>query len=104
MGVEKEKTMKELKSEYGTVWTLTVEREDGKEVSVHLRSLDRKIYKLVMTFMANDQLKGVEAFLRNLTVGGDDVNLIIEDFEALRSASYTILELIEPKEGVLKKN
>jgi hypothetical protein len=37
-------------------------------------------------------------------VGGENVNIILEDFDALRSASNLMVEIIKSKEGSIKKN
>jgi hypothetical protein len=52
---------------------------------------------------STDELMGVESFLRTLCVEGD-VNAIINDFKALRSAAMTILPMLTSEAGELKKN
>jgi hypothetical protein len=65
--------------------------------------MDRLAYKTVSALIAKDELMGVESFLRTLCVEGD-VEAIINDFKALRSAAMTILPMLSTEAGELKKN
>jgi hypothetical protein len=97
--------IEELKSKYPGVeiYTLTVNNRQGAPITVHLREMDRIAYKVVSALIAKDELQGVESFLRTLCVDGD-VNAIVNDFKALRSAARTILPMLESEAGELKKN
>ena len=97
--------IEELKSKYAGVeiYTLTVLNRQGAPITVHLREMDRIAYKVVSALIAKDELQGVESFLRTLCVDGD-VNAIVNDFKALRSAARTILPMLETEAGELKKN
>lgn len=97
--------IEELKSKYPGVeiYTLTVSNRQGQPITVYLREMDRIAYKTVSGLIAKDELMGVESFLRTLCVEGD-VNAIINDFKALRSAAMTILPMLTSEAGELKKN
>jgi collagenase-like PrtC family protease len=97
--------IEELKAKYPGVeiYTLTVINRQGKPITVYLREMDRLAYKVVSALIAKDELQGVESFLRTLCVDGD-VNAIVNDFKALRSAARTILPMLESEAGELKKN
>ena len=97
--------IEELKAKYAGVeiYTLTVLNRQGAPITVHLREMDRIAYKVVSALIAKDELQGVESFLRTLCVDGD-VNAIVNDFKALRSAARTILPMLESEAGELKKN
>jgi hypothetical protein len=97
--------IEELKAKYPGVeiYTLTVLNRQGAPITVHLREMDRIAYKTVSALIAKDELMGVESFLRTLCVDGD-VNAIVNDFKALRSAARTILPMLESEAGELKKN
>jgi hypothetical protein len=97
--------IEELKSKYAGVeiYTLTVLNRQGAPITVQLREMDRIAYKVVSALIAKDELQGVESFLRTLCVSGD-VESIIGDFKALRSAARTILPMLETEAGELKKN
>lgn len=85
------------------IYTLTVSNRQGAPLTVHLREMDRLAYKTVSALIAKDELMGVESFLRTLCVDGD-VEAIINDFKALRSAAMTILPMLSTEAGELKKN
>ncbi len=85
------------------IYTLTVVNRQGAPLTVHLREMDRLAYKTVSALIAKDELMGVESFLRTLCVEGD-VEAIINDFKALRSAAMTILPMLSTEAGELKKN
>jgi hypothetical protein len=97
--------IEELKAKFPGVeiYTLTVNNKQGQPITIHLREMDRITYKVVSSLIAKDELQGVESFLRTLCVDGD-VNAIINDFKALRSAARTILPMLESEAGELKKN
>jgi len=97
--------IEELKAKFPGVdiYTLTVNNKLEQPITVHLREMDRLAYKVVSALIAKDELQGVESFLRTLCVDGD-VNAIVNDFKALRSAARTILPMLESEAGELKKN
>lgn len=97
--------IEELKSKYPGVeiYTLSVVNKQGATLTVYLREMDRIAYKTVSGLIAKDELMGVESFLRTLCVHGD-VEAIINDFKALRSAAMTILPMLTAEAGELKKN
>ncbi len=97
-------TEQQLKEKYGTVYTLSVKDSNEKTITVFLRKLDRTAYSSTSAIIQKDALRGIESLLKTLWIGGDDVNLIIDDFEALRSAEVTLIEMIQAKQGILKKN
>lgn len=99
------KTIEEIKSSNPGVeiYTLTVNNRQGQPITIYLREMDRIAYKTVSGLIAKDELMGVESFLRTLCVEGD-VNAIINDFKALRSAAMTILPMLTAEAGELKKN
>ena len=85
------------------IYTLTVTNRQGAPLTVHLREMDRLAYKTVSALIAKDELMGVESFLITRCVEGD-VEAIINDFKALRSAAMTILPMLSTEAGELKKN
>lgn len=103
---EQDKLIAELKAKYGTVYTLSLPMPDdsGKTVTIFLRKMDRLVYKTVSALIQKESLMGVESLLRQLYIGGDNLESIINDFDLLRSAESTIVELLQAKQGELKKN
>jgi len=101
-----EQQLQELKQKYGTYYELTVPvNDDGTETAtVYLRKMDRPCYSSVSKLVQNDSLKAIENLIRTLYIGGDQVEKITENFDALRAAEGACIELIKAKEGTLKKN
>ena len=101
-----EKELAELKSKYGTVYTLTVPTNDEETefAMVFLRKMDRVCYQSVSKLIQKDELQAVESLIKTLRIGGDSASLICDSFDALRSAATAILPMIVAKQGELKKN
>lgn len=105
-----------LKDEFGTIFTLTIESDaitqfegEASDLPVenytfYLKKLDRVTYSMSMKLMEQDVLKATELLLKNLYIGGDDVNLIYNDFDMLRTASSVLGRMYWTKNADLKKN
>ena len=102
----KAEQLESLKAKYGTVYTLTVptNEEETEHATVSLKKVDRLIYNSVTKIIQKDEMLGTESLIKSLWIGGDDVKLITDNFDALRSASISLMPLIQAKEGSLKKN
>jgi len=101
-----EKELTELKAKYGTIYTLVVPTNDEETefATVYLRKMDRVCYSTVSKLVQKDSLQGLESLIKTLYVGGDDVRMITENFDALRAAESPCLDILMAKQGVLKKN
>jgi hypothetical protein len=97
--------IEELKAKFPGVdiYTLTVNNSQGAPITVYLREMDRLAYKTVSGLMQKDELQGMESLLKQLCIEGD-VSAIISDFKALRSATKTLLPMLQAEDGELKKN
>jgi hypothetical protein len=101
-----ENELKELKSKYGTVYTLTVPLNDEltENATIFLRELDRQTFQIATKLLQKDSLQAVEMMLKSLRVGGDEASVIIDNFAALRSAGDALTPMLIAREGSLKKN
>ena len=99
-------TIEEIKAKYpnSDIFTLTVNNKEGEPITIHLREMDRTVFKAVSALIAKDELTGVESLINSLYVGGDAKEKITSDFKALRSASVTLLPMLQIEAGELKKN
>jgi hypothetical protein len=97
--------IEELKSKYGSVNELTVplDAEGEKIATIYLRDIDRKTYSAATKVIQKDELEGTEVILKNLYVGGDNISLVIENFNALRACSVALVKLLTPYDATLKK-
>lgn len=101
-----EQELQDLKSKYGTVYTLTVPVNDDEteHATIYLRKMDRACYSTVSKLVQKDALLGLENLIKTLYVGGDEVIKVTENFDALRAAESPCLEILMAKQGSLKKN
>ena len=95
--------IQELKQKHGLIYLLeipVVDETTGEEEieCLYVRKLDRKTYSAGSKISQKNETQGVEFFLRSLTVHGD-VEKVINNFDALRSATELIVEVISVKSG-----
>lgn len=95
-------SVEELKDKYGTIYKLEVPMSDESEKTLILKKVGRLDFKAGSKIMEKDTLKGMEYFLRALTVQGD-AEEVIKDFDAFRAAVELLAEIITPKEGKIAK-
>lgn len=98
--------LKDLKEKHNVVYNLTVpiNDEETEHATIFLRKLDRPVFKVVQGLIQKDTSMAIEALIKGLYIGGDDKELILNDFDALRSAEDALIDMIKAKKGELKKN
>ena len=109
------KTEKELKAElvelkktHKMVYSVTAfidKHDDTKTATLFLKDVDRVQRESISA--ANRKLGGigaVEVALRNLRIGGDELNTVVGNDYATLSAEDGVLEILEVKGAILKKN
>ncbi|RLI47667.1 hypothetical protein DRO61_07650 [Candidatus Bathyarchaeota archaeon] len=105
---KKDEKLAELEALHGKCYPVAVylDVDDSSKVAnVYLKKLDRRTYTIVNKLLkGDDALKAVEACFKALYVGGDDLSLITESFDALMSAESAVVDLINRKPAELKKN
>jgi hypothetical protein len=94
-------TIEELKQKFGTVYTLEIPTgETGSElITIHLKKLDRQTYSAVSKIIQKDELQATEVLLKNLYIGGDELEKITNDFDNLRSASNAVVPILQAQEA-----
>jgi len=104
---ESEKQLKELQAKHGKVYAAMVPLDDDDETKVaniFVKKLDRVTYSMVNTLVKKgDSAKAVEACLKAIYVGGDDLSLILNSDDALMSAEDLVIDLLHRRPAVLKK-
>ncbi len=93
----------ELKAKHGTVYQVAATNSEDEVKVIFLKKLDRKAYDVSAAILKKNELQGIEVMLKALYIGGDDINDIINDFDALRSAANQLVELVTIKPGAIKK-
>ncbi len=99
--------LKTLKSIHKTVYEISapLNDEETEFATIFLKKADRTIHAMVgKLVMGNDPLRAVEACLKGCYVGGDDLNIIIDNEEALMSCESAIVDMLKKKNATLKKN
>lgn len=93
----------EAKRGEGKTFALSVELDgdDTNTRTVFLKRPDRVTRSAAQKVAANDMYKGVEVFLRGMYLGGDEIEEIIGNEEALLQAGEAIAELITVKPAKL---
>ncbi len=104
---ELDKELVLLKEKYSTVYSVGAPLNDDETefATIFLRKIDRVTYASVGKLaMGNDPLRAVEAALKALYIGGDELKTILDNEDALMSCESVVVEILKKKEAVLKKN
>jgi len=97
----------ELKLKYGRVYTIVVpldEDDSTKIATIYLKKPDRAVRSLVSKMVSVDTGKAIEAALKALYIGGDDLKIVTENDDALFSCETPIVEIMSKQQAILKKN
>lgn len=96
-----------LKLKHGKVITLEVpvDQDDlSKIATIYLKKPDRTTRSLISTLAQKDGLKAIEAALKNLYIGGDDLNSVVSNDDAVVACEDAIIEMLSVQKATLKKN
>jgi predicted molibdopterin-dependent oxidoreductase YjgC len=85
---------------------LKLELEKLKQTAtLFLKKPDKSTRSMVNKLVAQDKYdRAVEACLKALYVGGDDLNLVLNNDDAIESAGMGVVELLTVQKAILKKN
>jgi len=99
-----------LLAQHKKVRTLEVpldEDDDSKIATLFLKKPDKDIRNMIGT-LANKpntpNSKIIEATLKALYIGGDDLNLVLSNDDAFAACDEALSELLSVQKAVLKKN
>jgi hypothetical protein len=99
--------LEDLKLKYGKVATLTVpldEDDSEKVATLYLKRPDRTTRNIVGRLAGTDSAKAIEVALKNLYVGGDKLELVLNNDYAFASLDEAIVEMLSVQKATLKKN
>lgn len=105
MNYEEEK--ESLKKVHGKVFTIMAPMDDEGEKfnTLFLKKPNRSLHNIVGKLaQGNDPTKAIEAALKNMYVGGDSLDEVLADDDALMGCENSIVELMAKRQSVLKKN
>lgn len=79
--------------------------DENKTATLFLKKPDKSTRSMVNKLVAQDKYdRAVEACLKALYVGGDDLNLVLNNDDAIESAGMGVVELLTVQKAILKKN
>jgi hypothetical protein len=100
--------LEKLKNTHGKVRELVVfldTDDENKTATLFLKKPDKSTRSMVNKLVAQDKYdRAVEACLKALYVGGDDLNLVLNNDDAIESAGMGVVELLTVQKAILKKN
>ncbi|CAB4126718.1 hypothetical protein UFOVP87_9 [uncultured Caudovirales phage] len=94
-----------LVTKYPKSYAAVFENEQGENVCVYLKKIEREVFVQGNKFMSSkDELTTCEYLLKNIWIAGYPVEDILKDFDALKNCAATIIPVLFVKAGELKKN
>ena len=102
-----ENILNDLKLKYGKVYTLEVPLDDEseKKATIYLKKPDKSVRGMVTKLAGSGKYdQAVETALKNLYIGGDSLDLILKNDDAMASCEDAIAEILTVQKAVLKKN
>lgn len=106
--MENEKLVNELKVKFGKVYTITVplDEDDSSKVAViYLKKPDKSTRSMITKFATSGNFdRAVESALKNMYIGGDNLDLIIKNDDAMVACEEVIAEMLTVQKATLKKN
>jgi hypothetical protein len=79
--------------------------DETKTATLFLKKPDKSTRSMVNKLVSQDKYdRAVEACLKALYVGGDDLNLVLNNDDAIESAGMGVVELLTVQKAILKKN
>lgn len=97
-----------LKQKHGVVRTLEVYLDTDNEnevATLYLRKPDKTTRNIVNDLVGKNKTdKAIEACLKQLYIGGDDLALVLNNDDAIASAESGVVELLAVQKANLKKN
>jgi len=105
---EQERELEMLKQKYGKVRTMCVpldEDDETKYAILFLKKPDRATRNMTWSFVQKGNTDAaIQACLKALWIGGDKLDLIFSNDDAMEAVDLTLTELLKTQKAVLKKN
>lgn len=97
-----------LKKVHGVVREMTVfldTDDEDKTATLFLKKPDKATRKMVGSLVNKDKFEmAVEGCLKALYIGGDNLDLVIGNDDAIESAGQGVVDLLAVQKATLKKN
>jgi hypothetical protein len=102
---ELEQELTALKAKYKTVYSIEAPLNDeGLIATIFLKKPDRVAQMMIGKLVSKDKYSAIEAGLKNLYIGGDEIKLVTENDDALLSCEDALVEMLSVQKATLKKN
>ena len=106
-----EQELKEIKTSlaasYTPIYTIEVplDEDELEYATIFLKKYDRIVLSALQKLVTGpDPLKAIEFYIKNCYLGGDDINLILNNLDALRACEGVVVDMITAKKAKLSKN
>lgn len=80
-----------------------IDEKDEEQRTIFLRKPTRMVRTAAEKVTTTDAWKGVETFLRGMHVGGDDLEEILKNDDALMICGAALVEIIQLRPGNVQK-
>jgi hypothetical protein len=79
--------------------------DESKTATIFLKKPDKATRKIVSTLVTKEKFDmAIESCLKALYIGGDNLELILGNDDAIESAGMGVVDLLEVQKATLKKN
>lgn len=100
--------LEKLKQTHGKVREMVVfldTDDEDKTATIFLKKPDKSTRSIVSKLIGQEKFdRAVEACLKALYIGGDSLDLILNNDDAIESAGMGVVELLKVQQATLKKN
>ena len=105
---ELDSELNELKAKFGeetALFALTtyIDEKDDEQRTIFLKKPNRMTRQAGEKVIQNDPWKGAEVFLRGMYVGGDDLDEIIKNDDAMMITSEQLVHVIKLRSGNVQR-
>lgn len=98
----------ELQKKFGSIRTIIVpldEDDDSKQAVLFLRKPDKMTRDMVSSLVSKNKSEAaIVACLKALYIGGDALDLVLNNEDAMISIEGAIVELLMVQKSIIKKN
>lgn len=106
--IELKKELEVLKQTHGIIREMVVfldTDDESKQATIFLKKPDKTTRSVVGKLITQEKFdRAIESCLKSLYIGGDSLDLILNNDDAIESAGMGIVELLKVQQATLKKN
>lgn len=80
------------------------EDDESVTATIFLRKPDNVTRSIIAKLVDKDPMKALEATLKNIYIGGDELSVVLANEDALPSLDGVIAQMLDVQKAVIKKN